>query len=533
MGLTDGQKKALNIALSGKNLFLTGGGGVGKTYIVKKIVSDLEKAGKSVLVTASTGKAAELIGGVTCHRAFSIPISMAWKTKPNFSHNAPICAADVILIDEVSMLRIDSFEFIIRSISKANAYRFENEKKGIQLIVCGDFFQLPPVLPDRSSNGNLSEKEVLIEHYQERNIKISSGYAFESPYWNKMDFVVCTLTEVLRQEDKEMISALNRLRFGNAAALSYFSQNSRKRKFPKNSGEIKLCGKNKTAESISNTALAALPGKVKTYHAEIYGTISDQDKGAPDILKLKVGAQVLMLQNSTDELYVNGSTGIVKALYDDSIDVMIHGETVNISYYEWNVESYQKNAAGEIEKVLIGSFRQLPVRLGYAITIHKSQGQSYEKVEFHPEIFAYGQLYVGLSRVHDIKNLYISGHLNTDCPLADPVVVAFYKSLGITEPPEPPKTQQPKKRKKENAAVSTPRKAKMSEHVSPPQENTVPQPIIPDGYTEILYATGLQQTVWTYAHTLDKTAKMADSRIYVSDKYSRHVQTFADSLSHI
>ena len=166
--LTPSQQYALDQAKAGKNIFVTGGGGVGKSYVANCIINDLEAKGKKVLVTASTGKAAILIGGVTCHRAFRIPIKLTWIAKPKVTTDSPIYAADVVLIDEVSMLRIDAFEFIVESIEAANRLRkFDKDRKRrnpVQLIVIGDFFQLPPVLI--RSDKKPDERDLMSEHYE-------------------------------------------------------------------------------------------------------------------------------------------------------------------------------------------------------------------------------------------------------------------------------------------------------------------------------------------------------------------------------
>lgn len=427
--LTKGQQEALAAARAGNNIFVTGPGGVGKSYLSKLIIDELQAAGKTVLITASTGRAASLINGVTCHRAFGIPTSLTWAASPYIDEDSPIAAADAVLIDEVSMLRLDAFEYIVQSIEIVNSER-GSERKPVQIITVGDFAQLPPVIV-RPKDDTPSEAELMSDYY---GFDVGAGYAFRAPGWARCSFTMITLTEVVRQEDKEMIAAENALRLGDPTALSYFEKNSRKRRFPTKTAVTYLCGKNRTAEERNAEAIAHLPGKARTYDAKISGYVTEQDKPVPDSLTLKRGARVIMAANT--EHYHNGSAATVTALNTDSVTVQLDatGELVQVSYATWSVDKYivVKNTRGKksaIAKEQIGTYRQLPLRLGYAITIHRAQGQTIDKVVLIPEIFAYGQLYVGLSRVRTMGNLYIDGDLRKVDKLAAPDVIKFYTAI--------------------------------------------------------------------------------------------------------
>jgi len=561
MGLTKGQKLAVESVRQGNNVFITGGGGVGKSYVVNHIVDMLRRSEKNVLVTASTGKAAVLINGVTTHRAIQIPLSACWQAEPKVRKDAPLFEADVLLIDEVSMLRLDSFDYVVKSVEYVNEERMKSSESThihpIQIIVVGDFSQLPPVIKhptaEERSRGIPDEGELMSEHY---GYDIGEGYAFLSPGWKRCHFVICELTEVVRQSEKPLIDALNGIRFGNRSFLSYFTAHKRKNKFENLDDVVHLCGKNKTAERINNTALSKIPGPERVYYANIKGQVSDQDKQAPDEIHLKVGAHVIMLQNS-DEGYRNGSNGTVKEMHESMVSILIHetNKVVDVSYTTWNIEKYvvreeleesgkKKKKKKVIDKEQIGSFSQLPLRLGYAITIHKSQGQTYEKAclvlgnnnkkgNSRPEIFTYGQLYVALSRVKSMDGLYIEGNLETVEKLAAPEVMDFYgktkSETAVTPVIDIPETEI----KEEEIKVVPKKKARQTTkkaHSEKPKE-TKPEKKKDPTLLSVIHCTPRNiAVVWKFAHTLSPDSILDGTDISVPEKYKEQTEKFANAL---
>lgn len=441
ISLTTDQQRALDIVSSGENVLITGGAGVGKSFITTMIIDSLRSCGKKVIACASTAQAADVIGGSTAHRTFKIPINMCWTCTPEAKvKDDPIVESDVIVIDEVSMLRIDVFDYMIKYIESANTIRGDKGKEAIQIIAVGDFAQLPPVLK-RSNRLTQDEHTILSEHY---GFDVGEGYAFRAPSWSRCHFRFIELTEVVRQDNKAMIDALNLIRLGDRSGMAFFKTSTRKTKFPSDrSGVVTLCSTKKAADDINDKKVSLISGDFKKYKAIEQGEVRSSDRCAPKCLNLRVGTQVLMIQNS--ENYRNGQTGIVAALYDTYISVDFgDGDPVDVFPQTWQTTEYVAEDEGEQKSLrlkVIGEFTQLPLRIGYAITIHKAQGKTLDCVELNigknGAIFAFGQLYVALSRAKDAKKLHISGDLDKVDILASEEVVDFYKNKGQIAAPEP------------------------------------------------------------------------------------------------
>lgn len=428
--LTADQEKAYRLIMSGANCFITGGAGVGKSYLLKHAINGLERAGKRVITCAPTGIAARNIGGATLHHTLGIPIGILEPGKEaSISKRVQelLDVTDVVVIDEISMVRVDVFEWIIKIIeAEAKSHYSVSSKKKIsnrvQLVLCGDFCQLPPVI-------NAREREAWQSVYPNN----PDGVAFLSPKWRQ--FKTVQLTNVVRQKDKNFAAALNEIRLGNEKGLTFINSHKAKNRQEK---AISLCATNAEASSENDKGIDNLNGKEAIYFMDKTGRVSQSDiGGVPKKLRLKVGCQIVLTTNNADEGYVNGEFATVKELKPNSIIVSLeeNNKRVEIEKVDTSIEEYEKvvddNGRSKLEKKEIGSFRQLPVRLGYAITIHRSQGQTYDKVNLKlGKIFASGQLYVALSRCRSISTTYFNHEIESEKLFLTPEVKSFYQELS-------------------------------------------------------------------------------------------------------
>lgn len=416
MQLTEHQQKAYDAMMSGKNVFLTGEAGTGKSFVISAFLKANKK--KNILVTAPTGIAAINIHGSTLHRVFGAPthpiISNVIKKVPD-----EVKVADVIIIDEISMCRVDLFDFVARNIRKAE----EEENKRIQLIVIGDFFQLPPVTKKE-------DKELLKVIYPTSK----QFFAFESDYWDVFDFQTIYLKDIIRQNDTEFIKQLNKARVGDKSCIEFFNQYQRN----EISGGIVLCGTNKTVLDINNKKLAEIDEKEMISTALYIGNFKETDCLADKDLSLKKGARVMALINHPKGHYQNGTLGTVVSTENGNAIVKFdNGYLEEIEPHTWEKEEYDVvndfDENGDLHRKLlkhvVGSCTQLPLKLAYAITIHKSQGQTFEKVNLIPQCFSCGQLYVALSRVTTLDGLSLLKPIYSNYLKSDEKVVRFYNYI--------------------------------------------------------------------------------------------------------
>lgn len=409
--LTKSQKLAFEYYRNGENLFIHGSAGSGKSFLIERIVEDSKKRGKEILVCAPTGKAAVNVNGMTIHSAFKVArgivnideIFPGRRINPR-DEESILDTADIIIIDEISMVRFDLFEGIVRSV-----------KSSKQLIIFGDFYQLPPVLTDK-------EKDAYEKTYE------AKIFAFESLYFK--NFTVIELKEIVRQKDEEFVNILNSLRRGDSQYLKKFTINK------KNENAITLVATNREVDDINSAMMRRLQNH-STYEAICEGKVSTDDMFADEILTLAPGAKVIFTCNDKYNRFINGTEAKIVRCGKNDVEVEIDGiiitiEPVKVDITEPKLVEYiiDGKRKKRIENVKVGSFSQLPLRLAWAITIHKSQGMSLSQVNINPaRCFAHGQLYVAISRCRTLEGVTMLVEPHPDHLICNQKVRDFMDSL--------------------------------------------------------------------------------------------------------
>ncbi len=401
---------------TGKSVFLTGKAGTGKTTFLKRVV---EESRKRVVVVAPTGIAAINAGGVTIHSFFQLPLhpfipGAKLESKFAFSKEkrSIIKTMDVLVIDEISMVRsdlLDAVDSVLR--------RFRNRFKpfgGVQLLMIGDLQQLTPVMTDE-------DFQLLAPYYP-------TPYFFGSRALSQIDYVTIELKQVYRQQDEEFISILNSVRSGRPSHDVIKALNNRydPRFTPSaDEGYIRLTTHNHIANSYNEQQLDLIDEPVHCFDAVIDGNFPEYAYPTEARLELKVGAQVMFVKNdpSSERRYFNGKIGVVTDFYEEYILVQCPGEDEKIAVepLEWENCRYVINEqTQEMETEVQGIFKQYPLRLAWAITIHKSQGLTFDRAIIDAAAsFASGQVYVALSRCRTLEGMVLATPLRQDAVMTD------------------------------------------------------------------------------------------------------------------
>ncbi len=368
-------------------LFITGKAGTGKSTLLKYFKAN---TGKKIVVLAPTGVAAINVGGQTVHSFFRLPPKIIQKdTIKRLRDKSLLKNLDMVIIDEVSMVRSDLMDGIDYAL-RLNRGKMKVPFGGIQMVFFGDLFQLSPVVENEA-------RQLLEERY-------SSPYFFSAKVFDDCHIRAVELSTIYRQKDTSFMELLNRVRNKEHVEEDLDTLNKRVRKDATASDKdttVILTTTNILASTINQDRLSKLSSKEMTYEAKVFGKFDESTYPTNASLKLKKGAQVILLKNDPDKRWVNGTLAKVVALSKDSIVVDTNGLSYDISAVKWQKIKYSYNEdEDKIKTEVVGDFAQYPIKLAWAITIHKSQGQTFDKViiDMGHGAFTHGQLYVALSR---------------------------------------------------------------------------------------------------------------------------------------
>ena len=421
--LTPEQARVMDIIDSTReHVFVTGRAGTGKSTLLQEFVRRTEKA---LVIAAPTGVAALAVGGQTIHSLFRLPIGLVTphtKMYPLTDDARTLMRKiDTLVIDEVSMVRCDLLDAIDRRLRAVRGRRSE-PFGGVQVVMFGDPYQLPPVLKEGV------EKQYLVDNY-------ASPWFFDAKVWAEAQPRVVELTDVLRQSEDQFRDVLDRMRMGAMTSADGALLNEIGARRPLPDDAITLASTNQTANSINAKALAALPGKVKIAKANIDGDFGMQVP-AEEELELKPGARVMFLRNDSFQdgsRWVNGTLGTVIKV-DGAVHVATDeypDEPVEVRPVVWEKIQYTYDQiSNTVEADIHATFEQFPLRLAWAVTIHKSQGQTLDSaiLDFGRGAFADGQAYVAFSRIRTLDGVYLSRELRPSDIRVDARVVSFMRT---------------------------------------------------------------------------------------------------------
>jgi hypothetical protein len=419
------------------HIFLTGKAGTGKTTFLRHLAA---KTHKRHVILAPTGIAALNAGGTTIHSQFLLPFGtfipeknvsfnddfqMGYYTQNSLARKHPLNSIrkqvlrsiDLLIIDEVSMLRadlLDAIDYRMRAV-KGN---YNKSFGGVQVLMIGDLYQLPPIIKD-------AERPLMERYYK-------SAHFFEAKALQQDGFILVELDKIFRQHDDKFIGLLNNLRNNVATRSDIETLNSYFRPSSQHPSEeiITITTHNSIADQLNRKALDKLPGKSHYYQAEVEGDFPEHLYPVSESLELRAGAQVMFIKNdSLEKAYFNGKLARVESVDEDEIVVKMSGtnELFTLRLEEWQNKRYTVNAATkELEEDVIGRFRQYPIKLAWAITVHKSQGLTFEKAIIDVgQAFAPGQVYVALSRLTSLEGLILRTKIDPDVVSTDRDVQAF------------------------------------------------------------------------------------------------------------
>lgn len=426
------------IQFTRRSLFLTGKAGTGKSTFLRYIAATTKK---KHIILAPTGIAAINAGGATLHSFFKLPFypllpndsqynvrNIRNTLKYNGEKLKILREVELIIIDEISMVRADIIDFIDK-VLRIYSRNMREPFGGKQLLLVGDVYQLQPVVTE-------SDRELLQVFYK-------FGYFFEAQVFREMQLVSIELIKTYRQRDPQFIHILDHIRTAQVSDADLISLNHRVgAPVDVNTGKlaITLSGRRDTVDYINTRQLELLPGESIHFHGSITGEFPENTLPTPIDLELKIGSQVLFIKNDKDKRWVNGTLGIIIGISDEPQSARIYvrtedGRDLEVEREIWRNVCYSFNKKEQkIEEKEIGTYKQFPLRLAWAITVHKSQGFTFDhvKIDFTGGIFAGGQTYVALSRCTSLEGLSLSEPIQRSNIFVRPEVIHFSRNFNNT-----------------------------------------------------------------------------------------------------
>lgn len=412
-------------------IFITGKAGTGKSTLLRHFVANTRK---QVVVLAPTGIAAINVGGSTVHSFFRLPFRPIVQDDEEIHRFAKstqkfkiLHKLDTLIIDEVSMLRADLIDAIDQSL-RINGGDPSKPFGGKQVIFFGDLFQLEPVIQNSEV-----ERYLFTEYY-------NSHYFFDARVFSQLHLSCIELRKVYRQTDASFIHLLDAIRLKRAGDSDLEKLNSRiDRNFEPTTNDlyVTLCTRNNTASGINEFNLSKLGGLEYTYKGVVENEFSLKQLPTDEVLVLKQNAQVIFIKNNQAGKWVNGTIAKVHSLQPDKIEVQLpNGDIEEVKMETWENKLYKWDAVNRrVKSEVIGTFKQYPIKLAWAITIHKSQGLTFDKMilEMNGGAFAHGQLYVALSRCRSFEGLILREPIRYSDIIIDDRVIRFAKEFASLE----------------------------------------------------------------------------------------------------
>lgn len=417
--VVDKQELALKLVDNGENVFITGGGGRGKSWVIKQI---LNKYPDDTVVCAPSGSAALLVQGITAHRMFGLPIGLT-TLEDNYNHSKNAIklfgntTVKRIIIDEAPMLRIDYFTLIdykLRSLKNK-----DTPFGGLQIIVVGDFFQLDPIV-------GWSEKDLFYEKYD-------TTFAFKSPSWNFKNINLDINKRTVNKRQNKMLDSIRHKDKNYKKAVDIINKEA----LPYNNSEAvtHLCCYKEDAKRINRYWYNQINAEEFIYTAVIEGNFNEEEFPVDEKVKLKIGSKVVIKTNCQNDSYVNGDVGTVTGLNKICVIVKLNsGRVVFVNINTWEKYTYSTKG-GKLSKDVEATFTQMPIKLAWAQTIHSAQGMTLDNVaiDFGKGCFSHGMAYVALSRIRDLTNISFVTPLEYGDIIVNSEVSEFYDGLECYE----------------------------------------------------------------------------------------------------